>query len=69
MVDIKLSAKSDSNWKNNQLTAFIIQVDSVNAATFFKLIPVTLTSELRSRGLWPKAIDCFSIYERKERSI
>ena len=35
MANIILSAKSGSSWTDNELTAFSIQVDTVDAATFF----------------------------------
>jgi hypothetical protein len=58
MANILLSAKSGSDWSDNELTAFNIQVDSVDAATFFNMgqlpdplvSPVILTNESRPQG-------------------
>jgi hypothetical protein len=58
MANILLSAKSGSDWTDNELTAFNIQVDSVDAATFFNMgqlpdpivSPVILTNESRPQG-------------------
>jgi hypothetical protein len=35
MANIILSGKPGSSWTDNELTAFKIQVDTVDAATFF----------------------------------
>jgi hypothetical protein len=58
MANILLSAKSGSDWSDNELTTFNIQVDSVDSATFFNMgqlpdplvSPVILTNESRPRG-------------------
>jgi len=58
MVNILLSAKSGSDWTGNELTAFNIQVETVDAATFFNtnqlpnpiVSPVILTNESRPQG-------------------
>jgi len=46
MASIVLSAKSGSDWTENELTAFNIRVDTVNAATFFNTaqLPAPLVS-------------------------
>jgi len=70
MANIVLSAKSGSDWTENELTAFNIRVDTVNAATFFNtaqlpaplVSPVILTNEKRPQGPIPKHARLFFHY-------
>ena len=58
MSNILLSVKSGSDWTDNELDALNIQVNSVEAATFFNMAqlpdplvsPVILTNESRPQG-------------------
>jgi hypothetical protein len=53
-----LTAKSGSDWTDNELTVFNVQVDAVDAATFFKMAQLPdrlvsntiLTNESRPPG-------------------
>jgi hypothetical protein len=70
MANIILSAKSGSDWTDNELTAFNIQVDSVDAATFFNMAQLPdplvsntiLTSESRPQGALAKRDRLFFQY-------
>jgi hypothetical protein len=72
MSKIILSAKSGSDWTDNELTAFNIQVDTVDSATFFNTVqlpapnvsPVILTNEARPQGILPKGDRLFFHYMR-----
>jgi hypothetical protein len=72
MSKIILSAKSGSDWTDNELTAFNIQVDTVDSATFFNTVrlpapnvsPVILTNEARPHGILPKGDRLFFHYMR-----
>ncbi|KAF8165923.1 hypothetical protein B0H34DRAFT_255711 [Crassisporium funariophilum] len=48
MANILLSAKSGSSWTGNELNAFNIRVETVDAATFFNMeqLPNPLVSEV-----------------------
>ena len=67
MANIVLSAKSGSDWTDNELIAFNIRVNTVNAATFFNTAqlpaplvpPVILTNEKRPQGPIPKPTRLF----------
>jgi hypothetical protein len=62
MANIILSAKSGSDWTDNELTAFKIQVDTTDAATFFNtaqlpaihVSPVIIDNERRPQGTLAK---------------
>ena len=70
MANIVLSAKNGSDWTDNELTAFNIQVDTVDAATFFNtaqlpaplVSPVILTNERRPQGPIAKPARLFFQY-------
>jgi len=72
MANILLSAKSGSSWTDNELTAFNIQVDTVDAATFFNMeqlphplvSPVILLNERRPQGPLVKDDRLFFHYMR-----
>jgi len=72
MSKIILSAKSGGDWTDNELTAFNIQVDTVNSATFFNTVqlpapnvsPVILTNEARPQGILPKGDRLYIHYLR-----
>jgi hypothetical protein len=69
-ANIVLSAKSGSDWTDNELTAFNIQVDTFDAATFFNteqlpapaVSPVILASESRPKGPMAKRDRLFFHY-------
>ena len=70
MANIILSAKSGGDWTDNELTAFNIQVDTVDAATFFNTAqlpappvpPMILTNEKRPEGFITKPARLFFEY-------
>jgi len=72
MSKIVLSAKSGSDWTDNELTAFNIQVDTAESATFFNTVqlpapnvsPVILTNEARPQGILAKGDRLFFHYMR-----
>lgn len=70
MANIILSAKSGSDWTDNELTAFNIQVDSVDSTTFFNMAQLPdplvsntiLTNESRPQGAMAKRDRLFFQY-------
>ena len=70
MANVILSAKSGSDWTDNELTAFNIQVNTVDAATFFNTAqlpaplvpPMILTNEKRPEGFITKPTRLFFQY-------
>jgi len=70
MANVILCAKSGSDWTDNELTAFNIQVNTIDAATFFNtgqlpaplVPPVILTNERRPQGLITKPARLFFQY-------
>ncbi|TDL13545.1 hypothetical protein BD410DRAFT_435547 [Rickenella mellea] len=81
MANIIISAKSGSSWTDNELTAFDVQVNTVDAATFFNgaqlsdptVSPVILANERRPEGPLVKCDRLFFQYlkdaERGEESL
>ena len=69
-ANIVLSAKSGSDWTDNELSAFNIQVDTINAATFFNMAQLPdplvsntiLTNEARPQGALAKRDRLFFQY-------
>lgn len=70
MANVIPSAKSGSDWTDNELTAFNIQVNTIDAATFFNtaqllapLVPLMiLTNEKRPQGFVTKPARLFFQY-------
>ena len=70
MTNVILSAKFGSDWTDNELTGFNIQVDTVDAATFFNTAqlpaplvpPMILTNEKRPEGFITKPARLFFQY-------
>jgi len=72
MANFILNAKSGSDWTDNELSVFNIQVDTADSAAFFNItrLPapnvssVILTNEARPQGMLPKCDRLFFHYMR-----